>query len=213
MINVYLHVADGDAVVSAIPNHLVLDLLPALHTLLHEHLRASRERLHTQRLELMFVLCETRTEPAKSVGRANDDGVPDSARSHDCLVDRRRGARLRAAFADLCHSAREQLAILGHDDGVDGCSEHLASKRFELVLELDTDIQRRLTAERDVDSVRLLVLNDLAHELWRHWEEVYLSQIRISVFFALYIDRSKRTLSAKPVLVAIVAIFGLMRTV
>ena len=52
----YLHVADSNAVVAAVAHDLVLDLLPALHALLDQDLRAGRERLSAERTQLRFVL-------------------------------------------------------------------------------------------------------------------------------------------------------------
>ena len=51
-----LHVADCDTVVVAVAHHLVLNLLPALETLLDEHLRRERERLLSNFHEFFLVV-------------------------------------------------------------------------------------------------------------------------------------------------------------
>lgn len=44
----HLHVADGDAVVDAVPHHLVLHLLPPAKGLFHQNLVGQRQRLAPQ---------------------------------------------------------------------------------------------------------------------------------------------------------------------
>ena len=168
----YLHVTDGNAVVPAVTDDLVLDLLPALHTLLDEYLWTCRKRLAAERLELIVVLSEARSETAESVGGTNDDGISDRVRGSDGLFERRRSARLRATLPNLSHGARKELSVLRHDDRVDRRAEDLAPKRREFVLEFDADVERGLASESDVDAVGLLVLDDLAHELGGDRQEV-----------------------------------------
>ena len=62
-----LHVADRDAVVILVPDHLVLDFLPALQGFLHENLRGERESLGTEFLELLVILAEAGPETSEGI--------------------------------------------------------------------------------------------------------------------------------------------------
>ena len=53
-----LHVADGDAVVVFIANHLILYFLPTLEALLDEHLRREREGFLGLCQQFLFVVAE-----------------------------------------------------------------------------------------------------------------------------------------------------------
>jgi hypothetical protein len=123
-----LHVAHGDAIVTAIPHDLIFDLLPPLHALLHEHLRARRKRLAAQRLELRLILRKARAEPAKRICGAHDDRVPNfrggQMASSIVVADR----ALRALFSYLLHRCREELSVLRRDDSLDRACRALARR-------------------------------------------------------------------------------------
>lgn len=124
----YLHITNNNTIIPTITNNLVLDLLPALHTLFDEDLRTRGERLTAKSLELLLVLRKTGAETTKSVSGPNDDRVANDVGSGDSLVLSRSGVGLSAAFADLFHSGREKLTVLRRDDGVDGGTEDLATE-------------------------------------------------------------------------------------
>ena len=65
-----------DAVVEAIPDDLVLDLLPALERLVDDDLRRVSERLLGQRAQLIGIVGEAGPEAAESEGSADQNGVP-----------------------------------------------------------------------------------------------------------------------------------------
>lgn len=52
-----LHVADGDAVISNVPHHLILHLLPAQQRLFHQDLTAHGQSLDRKQFWLDFHLC------------------------------------------------------------------------------------------------------------------------------------------------------------
>lgn len=170
----HLHVTDCDAIVSAVSDDLVLDLLPSFHASLDEHLRTCSEGFAAELDQLLLVLCEAGAETTECVRRSHDDRVADLLGSGRAFVEIDSRGRLGAVLADLCHGLREQLSVLGSDDGLDGCSEDFDAERLELVLHLDTDRQSRLTSEGDIDAVRSLVLDDLADKLGRDRQEVHL---------------------------------------
>ena len=71
----HLHIADCDTIIPAVPHDLILDLLPALHAPLNEHLRAHVKRLPAKLPEFHFVLHKTATKSAKRIRSAVDDRV------------------------------------------------------------------------------------------------------------------------------------------
>ena len=168
----HLHVANRDTIVPAIPHDLILNLLPALHALLDKHLWTCGERLPTEVPELLLVLRKPTAEPTKRIRRADDDGEPDLLRGRNGLVSGRGGCALRAPLADLDHCVGEPLPVLRLDDRLDGRTENSHTECLEFVLELDADIQRRLSAKGHIYPVRLLVLDNLAHKVGRHRQEV-----------------------------------------
>lgn len=160
-----LHVTDSDAVVFAISDDLVLNLLPTLHRLLDQYLRTRRERLFTKRLELILIVRKSTSQSSQGESRSDDDRVANILGRHRRLfeVDSRRG--LCALLSNFLHRPGEQLSVLGGDDGRNLGSEHLASESFKLVLQSDSDRQRGLSTKGDVDSIRLLVLEDLSNKV------------------------------------------------
>jgi len=109
----HLHIANRDAKIPAIPHNLILDFLPALHTLLNEHLWARSKCLPAKLLEFRFVLHKPSAESTERIRSADDDGVPDLLRSHKCLIGSRGGRTLWAPLANLEHGIGEPLSCLG----------------------------------------------------------------------------------------------------
>lgn len=167
-----LHVANSDAVVLAITNNLVLDLLPALHTALNKNLRASGEGLVAEVDVLVHVLGETTAETSKCIGGTNDDGETDLLDGTHGLVEVVGRLGLGTRGTNRVHAPGEELAVLRGNDGVDGSTEDLDAKLLELVLELDTDRECGLSTEGAVDGVGTLLLDNLADELGVDGQEV-----------------------------------------
>ena len=168
----YLHVADGNTVIPAIPDDLVLDLLPALHTFLDENLWAGSKSFAAERLQLIFILCETGTETAESVCGTNNDGVSDRGSGEDGFLEVRGGLGLGTLLPDCSHRGCEKLSVLRCDDRLDRRSENADTKFGKFVLQFDTDVEGGLASKGDIDPVRTLVLDDLSHEFWGDWKEV-----------------------------------------
>ncbi|KAI3479544.1 hypothetical protein L1887_58356 [Cichorium endivia] len=167
-----LHVADSDAVVAAITHDLVLDLLPALHRLFDEHLGRVGKGSSAELAQLLDVVGETGAETAERESGTDDDGEADRLGGSERLVPVVGGGRRGALLADLLHGLGEEVTVLGGDDGVDGRTKDLDTHLGELVLDLDTDVERGLTTKGAVDTVRSLVLDDLEHKLGGDGEEV-----------------------------------------
>src|SRR5690242_19323367 len=118
-----LHVADSDAVVAAIADNLILDLLPALHTALNEHLGTDGKGFIAKVKQLLLVVGETTSKSAEGERSADDDreaNVLDNVHSLINVVSR---CGLGALLADGVHGTSEELSVLSCDNGVNGCSE------------------------------------------------------------------------------------------
>ena len=115
---------------------------------------------------------KARSQTAECESRTDDNGIADLCCSGRALGDVDSRGGLGTVLADLGHGVREQLAILCRDDGLDGRTQHLDAQSFELVLHLDTDRERGLATESDIDAVWTLVLDDLADELGCDGQEV-----------------------------------------
>jgi hypothetical protein len=168
----HLHVTNGDTVVTAISNNFVFDFLPSLHTALDENLRRSSESLCAEFDELLLVVSESRSESSESESSSNNDGVTDIVGGNDTLFDRVGGSRLGALLTDLLHGVGEEFTILRHDDGFDRSTEDFDAETFKFILELNTDLKSSLSSESNVDTVRSLVLDNLANRIGGDGKEV-----------------------------------------
>ncbi len=176
--------ADDDAVVRAVADHLHLELLPAEHALLDQHL--ARHRGVEAALDDLEELLAVEAHPA--AGAPQRKRGPDDRRQAD-MLQRRRGllaavgeARLGGGEADAGHGLAEQLAVLGHGDGLGLGADHLHAVPVEhaLVGEAQRDVERGLPAHGRQQCVGALFRDDLGDELRRHRLDVGgIGQLRI----------------------------------
>ena len=171
-----LHVADCDAVVVAVAHHLVLYLLPALETLLDEHLRRERERLLSELYEFLFVVSETRTESAESVSSADDNRVTEFGSRLACLLHVLASLALDSLNADLVELLNEEFTVFGVDDSLHRRTEHTHVVLVEdaIAVEFNTAVERCLSTEREEDAVRTLLLDYFLYEVRLYGKEIYL---------------------------------------
>ncbi|GKT92902.1 LOW QUALITY PROTEIN: hypothetical protein Ct61P_10752 [Colletotrichum tofieldiae] len=169
-----LHVAHRDAVVLRITNNLVLNLLPALHTALDEHLRTGGKGLVAEIEQLGLVVGETTAKTTQGIGGSDNDGEANVLDARHGLVNVASRGRLGTFLANGVHATGEELAVLSGDDGVNGGTQDLDAELLELILELDTDLQSGLSTECDIDGIGSLVLDDLADKLGVDRKEVHL---------------------------------------
>eukprot|EP00962_Isochrysis_galbana_P013317 scaffold3795_cov126-Isochrysis_galbana.AAC.14 len=107
-----LHVAHSDAVVIAVAHNLVLDLFPALHRLLNQHLRRVGQRLRGEFARLLLVVREARAEATQREGGAHDDRVADLGTHGHGFVNGRGRVALGHLLVDLCQLLVEEVAVL-----------------------------------------------------------------------------------------------------
>ena len=140
--------ADDDDVVAPVADHLQLELVPAAHRLLDQHL--SDRALAQAELDLGTQLRARRDEAtavaAQSEGRPHDRGDGDAIE----VVERGDDPRARDREPAALHRRAEELAVLGAADHVDRCAQELDAEVVEhpLVGELDRKVERGLPAER-----------------------------------------------------------------
>lgn len=167
-----LHVANGDTVISAITDNLVLNLLPALHALLDQYLRTSCECFGTKSAQLILVLSKSRSKTTKCVRSTNDDGETNGFRSSNRVIRVSRCTALGALLANLLHGGSKQLPVLRGDNCLYGSAQNLNTELSKLVLQLNTDVQSCLATECYVDSIRFLEFDDFSNKLRSDGQEV-----------------------------------------
>src|SRR5437762_7194214 len=120
-----LHVAYRDAVVAGVAHHLVLDLLPALETLLDQYLGdAAGESAPQGRFDLRLEPHDAAALPAERVAAAQHDRQPDLADRAPRCIGRIAGTAARGIDADLRQALDEQAPILRVTDRLDRRAAH-----------------------------------------------------------------------------------------
>ena len=166
-----LHVADRDAVIIAITHDLILDLFPAGHTALDEHLanHGVVEALDDDIDEFFLIIRDTAARSAHRVGRAHDDRIADGVGKLDSSRDILNNRAFRNRLTEFLHGFLEQLAVLRFLD-----SGERSAQQFYLMLfqdaalgELYSQIQASLSAQRCQQAIRFLLGDDLFQKLRR----------------------------------------------
>ena len=150
--------ADDDDVVGAIADHLELELVPAPHGLLHQHL--ADRRLRQPALDLTRERGSV-VGKASSMSSERERGAHDGGQGHVSeLVERRHDSGGRHLEATAQHCVSELLPILRASDHLDRRADQLHPEVFEHARpgELDRKIERCLSAQRGQERVRTLPL-------------------------------------------------------
>ncbi len=157
--------ADDDAVVRRVADHLHLELLPAEHRFLDQHLvrRRQLEAALDDLLELLAVVGDAAAGAAEGEARADDGREADVGLDRQRLLVAARDLGLRAVEADLRHRLLEQLAVLGHADRVARGADQLDAVLLQhaVVGKIQRAVQRGLAAHRRQQRVRALLGDDL----------------------------------------------------
>ena len=145
------HVADGDAVVIAIPHNFVFDFLPAGHAALNEHLadHGIVQSLDNYFYKLFFILGNTASGAAHGVGRAHNDGVADFTGKVHCAGYIFDNGALRDGLTQGLHGLLELLPVLCLLNGLQGCPQklHPVLIQHALFCKLHSQIQPCLTSQ------------------------------------------------------------------
>lgn len=90
--------------VGGISDNLILDLFPALQTLLNQDLRTESQRLGGQVPQLLLVVREPGSKTSEGEGRTKDDGVANDLGSVKSGLNSRHGSGLGSGNVNLWQS-------------------------------------------------------------------------------------------------------------
>ena len=171
-----LHVTNCDTVVVTVANYLILNLLPALQALLYQYLWREREGLLSELVQLLLIICETRTESTQGVSSTDDDRITELGSSLAGLLDVLASLTLDGLHVDFIQLLYEELTVLSIHDSLNWSTQHLDIIFFQdaLTIEFHTTVEGSLATETEEDTVWLLLLDDTLYEVWLHWQEVNL---------------------------------------
>src|SRR5690606_30493326 len=152
-----------------VADHLHLELLPAQHRLLDQHLvhRRQLEAALDDLLELLAVVGDAAAAAAQGEGRADDGRVAHLGLDLHRLLEALRHLGLRALQADLLHGHAEQLGVLGHADGLARGADQLDAVLLQhaVVGQVQGAVERGLAAHGRQQRVRALLGDDLLDRL------------------------------------------------
>ncbi len=163
--------ADDDDVVVSVAHHLELELTPAEHRLLDQHLvdRARREALRDDPEQLGLGAPHAAPLAAQRERRPHDRRQLDLARRQAALDLRHRldDHRPRHTQAGVLHRPPERLPVLGPVDRLVVGADQLDPEALQraVVVKRLRQVERRLAAERRQQRVRALLLDDSRHRL------------------------------------------------
>ena len=171
-----LHVTNCDTVVVTVANYLILNLFPALQTLLYQYLWREREGLLSELVQLLLVVCETGTETTQGVSSTDDDRIAELGSSLAGLLDVLASLALDGLHIDFIQLLYEELTVLSIHDSLNRSTQHLDIIFFQdaLAIEFHTTVEGSLTTEAEEDTVWILLLDNTLYEVWLHWQEVNL---------------------------------------
>ena len=156
--------ADDDHVVGPVAHDLELELVPAGHRLLEQHLGdgAQSQAVLGHAAQALAVVGDAAAGAAQREGRAHDQRQAEIVRGPLDLGQRGRDDAARHAQADLLHGGAELAAVLGAADGLGVGADHLDLPEVEhaALLELDRQVEGGLAAERRQQRVGALDLDD-----------------------------------------------------
>jgi hypothetical protein len=159
--------ADDHDVVGVVAHDLELELAPAEHGLVEEHLpdRRRGEPARDHPLELRVVARDPSSAPAEREGRAHDARQADLAQARERLAHRRGDRAARHLQPGLVHRLAEAVAVLGAPDRLDVGADELDPEAREraVLVQGHREVQRGLAAERGQERVGTLALDDLRH--------------------------------------------------
>ncbi len=112
--------------------------------------------------ELLAVIGDTAAGTAHGKGRPDDDRKADRFLNVAGFLDAVRNIGMRCAQADTCHGLAEQLAILGHIDGLLGSTDKLDAMLFQnaMLVEIQRTVECRLPAHGRQQRVGFFLCDD-----------------------------------------------------
>ena len=164
-----LHAADGNHVAGRIAHGFKLDLLPAGHTLLDEHLGngGKIQAVACDGRELLRGIRDAAAGAAQGIGRTDNNRVTDLRGDLQRLLHRGGGGGRNYRLSHLFQGLTEALAVLGALDALDIRAEkpYAVLLQGSVTAELHGEGQAGLAAEACQQAVRALLGNDAAQGL------------------------------------------------
>ena len=164
--------AYDDAVVAPVAHDLHLELLPAEHRLLDQHLGGGGcfEPALADLHELLAVVRDAPAGPAQGEGGADDRGEADVRLHGDGLLQIAGRRRARAFEPDAGHRGAEPLAVLGLVDRLAARPDELDAERLQhpLAREVERAVEAGLAAHRGQQGVGTFLLDDPRDDLPVH---------------------------------------------
>ena len=159
-----LHVADGDAIVCAVPHDLVLKLFPADEGPLQKYLSdgAGSETTGDNLHELFPVVCDPPAGAAKGICGPNHQWEADHLGFCDSLGQCADRSARRHRFTYVEEELPEQVAVLGASDSLQACAQqpHIVAFEYAGIRQLDRQIKTSLAAQGREKAIWPLGLDD-----------------------------------------------------
>ena len=169
------HAHHGKTPICPVTDHFKFDFFPTFQRFFHKNLRGEGKRTLSQCPQLAFCLTNTATKSSQSVSRAYHDGITDLLGRGDGIAHRFDGLTDGRLEIHLAQFAYEEVAILCIHDGFYRGTQHLDTVTFQraLVVEFDSTIESRLSAEGQQDTIWTFLSNDLLDKIGRYRKEIY----------------------------------------
>ncbi|KAH3660696.1 hypothetical protein OGATHE_005028 [Ogataea polymorpha] len=169
-----LHITDGDAVSDSVSDHLVLDLFPSFQRLLHKNLRSKRKRLRSKISQFGLIGSKTRSKTSQSVGRSDNNRIPNLVRSSKRIVNSFNSNGLGNWDIDLIQRLSKQVSVLRGLQSFDWSPKNLDTIFFENThfFQLNTNVQTSLASKCEQHSIRSFPFNDIRNVLGSDWKIV-----------------------------------------
>ena len=172
--------ADGDHLAGGVTHDLKLELFPAEHRLLHQHLVHGTRRQATRHdgTQLVHVVHQAAAGTAHGVSRAKHARISQVAGDVHRLIHGVGHFGACHLDAELVHELLEGLAVLATLDGVYLHADdlHAILVQHARLCQLAREVKRRLPAEVRQDSVGTLLLDDGGQAL--NVERLYIGAVR-----------------------------------
>ena len=166
-----LDAGDDNHRVRRVAHHFQLVFLPAQDALFQQHTGhgAVAQAAFRNRQELLVRVRDAAARAAEGEGGPDDDGQADLLLVLHGLFHRMHHLAACGFHADLLHGGLEQFAVFALLDGLHARADQFHAVFFEAaaLVQFHRQVQRRLPAQRGQNRVRLLLLDDLLHELGR----------------------------------------------
>ena len=157
--------ADGDHLVVGIAHDLQLQLFPAQHRFLHQHLvdQAGGQAAGDDDPQFLQIFDQAAAGAAHRVGRADDDRIAELGGDLLGVFEGRDGGAARHLDAEAVHGLLEGDAVLAALDGVDVDADDLdpVALKDPGAIQFGGEVEARLAAEVGEDGIGALGGDDL----------------------------------------------------